>query len=460
MKQITYLIAAMLISSALSAQSIPNGDFEHWTTFNFFEPTGWISSNTETVHANNWITVVPATGHDGAGHAIHMSTDGQNGRVMPGYFSNTTGDPLLGQGGTEYHEIPHSVKGYVRYHTLGADTALVVVVFKKEGQIIGQKLLSFSGNQNWFVEFNELLYISEVPDTVVFAAVSSDVRNPEVMQTGSFLELDDLTFEGRFALPQLPNHDFETWQQTHIHHANEWKVQGRLVDRTEATPFGNYAVSMSSYSDWEGHVHSSGVTTGYMGASGEWFGGFPYGQLSDTLRGWYKYHSDGADAGGLSLEMMSGNLSLGGAFYQFYPTEDWTYFEIPMHLNQQPDTLRLQIMSSAYPYDEAIDGSTLYIDNLQLTSQPLLLEQYRIASPGDAYPNPAVALLHIPLPSNYKGDIHVLVYNEQGLLVKTHNEHQPESILRLPLEGLAPGNYNYEVRSSEWLYGGRFVKNR
>jgi hypothetical protein len=28
------------------------------------------------------------------------------------------------------------------------------------------------------------------------------------------------------------------------------------------------------------------------------------------------------------------------------------------------------------------------------------------------------------------------------------------------LEDLAPGSYSYEVRSHEWLYGGRFVKNR
>jgi hypothetical protein len=460
MKQIIYLFYAMLISTLLNAQSIPNGDFEHWTTFNLFEPTGWLSSNTETIHYNDWITVQPVTGYDGTGQAIRMTTDGQNGRVMPGYFSNTSGDPLLGQGGTAYHQIPHTLKGYARYHTLGADTALLVIAFKKEGQLIGLKVFPFFGNQNEFIQFEYLLDVNEQPDSVVFAAVSSDVRNPEVMMTGSFLELDDLTFEGRFTLQQLPNHDFENWTHTHIHHAQEWRVQGRNVDRTEETPFGEYAVKMTSYTDWDGHVHSSGIQTGYMGVNGEWFGGFPYGQLSDTLRGWYKYLSEGADAGCLSLEMLNGNGSLGGAYYQFYPTNDWTYFEIPMHLNQQPDTLRLQLMSSAYPFDEATAGSTLYIDNLQLTSQPLLLERYKIESPGKVYPNPAVALLHVPLPANYKGDIHVLVYDEQGALVQTHNEHQPESILRLPLDGLAPGSYTYEVHSNEWLFGGRFVKNR
>jgi hypothetical protein len=460
MKQITYLITVLFFSTLLNAQSIPNGNFEQWTTYNFFEPADWISSNKETIHENNWITVIPVDGHDGTGQAIRLTTDGQNGRVMPGYFSNTLGDPLLGEGGTEYHDIPHSIRGYARYHTLGADTALLVVAFRKEGELIGLQVIPFVGNQSSFVEFEQLLELSEAPDAVVLAAVSSDVRNPQVMVTGSFLELDDLTFEGRNVLPQLPNHDFESWDHAHIHHAHDWKVQGKNVDRTEATPFGDYAVLMTSYTDWEGHVHSSGIKTGYMDTNGEWFGGIPYGQLTDTLKGWFKYLTNGADAGCISLEMISGNVSLGGAFYQFYPTEDWTYFEIPMQLAQQPDTLRVQIMSTAYPSDEAIPGSTLIIDNLQLTSQALLIEPEHIEAPGAPYPNPAVALIHVPLPANYKGDVHVLVYNEQGSLAKTFNFHQPESILRLPLDALSPGNYVYEVRSNEWLYGGRFVKNR
>jgi hypothetical protein len=460
MKQITFLFSLMLCAQLVFSQSIPNGDFEHWNTFNFYEPADWLSSNTETIHSNNWITVTPVSGHDGQGHGVRLRTDGTNGRVMPGYVSNTLGDPTLGEGGTPYNAYPHSLKGYARYHTLGADTALLVVSFKKAGEVVGMHMFKFSGHQPLFLEFNYLLSISEVPDSVIISAVSSDVRNPENMVTGSYLDLDDLSFEGRIVLPQVDNHDFESWQQAAIHHASGWQVMGKDVDRSDLTPFGDYAVRMTSYTDWEGHVHPSGIRTGYMGPSGEWWGGMPYSQVNDTLRGYYKYLADGEDAGLLSLEMLSGSTNLGGAYYQFHPAEEWTFFEIPMHLSQQPDTLRMQISSTAFPYDEALQGSTLYIDNLQLTSQPLMVNTMQIASPGNAYPNPAVALLHIPLPANYKGDINLMVYDEQGALAKTVNVHQPESILRLPLDGLAPGNYVYEVRSSEWLYAGKFVKNK
>ena len=460
MKQITILLTYLLAAHALLGQSIPNGDFEHWTTFNFFEPSGWMTSNIETIHENNWITVMPVDGHDGSSeHAIRLTTDGQNGRLMPGYFTNTGGDPLEGEGGVPYQAQPTFLRGFARYHTMGADTAFLVVAFKKAGEIIGLETIKFQGHQSEFIQFSQFLQLTQTPDSVVVAAVSSDVRNPGVMVTGSYLELDDLTFEGRWAMPQLPNHDFETWQHSTINHALGWKVMGRTVERTDQTPFGEHAITMTSYSDWDGHVHPSGIRTGYVDPGGEWWGGLPYAQLNDTLRGWYKYLSDGADAGCLSLEMISGDVSLGGAFYQFYPTEDWTFFEIPMNLNLQPDTLRLQITSSAYPYDEAVAGSKLFIDNLQLTSQPLFMSSLRMDAPGDPYPNPAVALIHIPMPVNYRGDIHVMVYDEKGGVVKTMNVHQPESILRLPLEGLASGNYLYDVYSDEWLFSGRFVKN-
>jgi hypothetical protein len=230
------------------------------------------------------------------------------------------------------------------------------------------------------------------------------------------------------------------------------------MDWTDETPYGDHAVWMSSYTDMDGHVHASGVRTGDMNESGDWFGGLPYSELLDTLTGYYKYIADGEDAGLLSLEMLSGNVSLGGAYYQFYPTENWTYFEIPLHLFQEPDTLRLQLSSTSYPFDEALDGSTLFIDNLQLSSQPLLIQSYMSQGLKPAYPNPAVALIHVPLPEGFKGDVLLTMYNEAGASVKQMNFHQSGSLLRVPLEDIPSGQYIYEIHGAEWLYSGKFTK--
>lgn len=441
-----------------NAQSIPNGDFEHWTSFNFNEPDGWVTSNTETIHANDWITAIPVLGYNGQGHGIRVMTDGQNSRVMPGYFSNTYGDPMTGQGGFAYHERPAYIFGYMRYHTLYNDSALIVVVFKKQGAVIGQNVIKIHGQELDFVPFTFPLSLTDTPDSVVIAAASSNVLYQQVMQTGSFLELDNVDFGGRFITEHLPYGDFDNWTPTEIHHAMGWKSEGRYVDWTSDTPYGQHAVKLTSYGDPDGHVHSSTLRTGDLNDSGEWLGGLPYSELVDTLKGYYKYHSDGQDAGCLSLEMLSGNLSLGGAFYQFYPTENWTYFEVPLHLNAEPDTLRLQLMSSAYPYDEATLGSTLFIDNLQLTSQPMAIGSMDVATNKPAYPNPAVALIHVPLPQGYTGDVQLTLYDAVGKVVQSNNYHQAGSLLRVPLEDLPAGDYIYEVSNSAWLYSGKFTK--
>jgi hypothetical protein len=458
MKQITILLFAIVLNLSLGAQSIPNGDFEHWTNFHFLEPNQWLTSNVETIHKNEWITVVPVQGISADGHGVRMMTDGENGRVLSGFVSNTDGDPIEGQGGVPYHDRPTYLIGHMRYHTLYNDTALIVVTFKKQGLIINQHIFKIHGEQTAWHPFEYLLAVSETPDTVIFAASSSNVLNEQVMQTGSYLDLDDLSFSGRFVTEQMPNSDFDLWDSRDIHHAQGWKVEGMEVDRTTDSPFGDYAVWMSSWRDIDGHVHASGIRTGYMNDFGDWYGGLPYSELLDTLRGFYKYISNGEDAGLLSLDMISDNVSLGGAYYQFYPANEWTYFEIPLHLNEQPDTLRLQLSSSSYPYDEALDGSTLIIDNLQLSSQPLLIEQAMSRSLKPAYPNPAVALIHVPIPEGFSGDVLLTMYNEAGVLVKQFNFHQASSVLRVPLEGIPSGNYVYEIQGTQWLYSGKFSK--
>jgi hypothetical protein len=457
MKQILSYLAVIALHLSASAQSIPNGNFEDWTLTSYFDPLHWHSSNVETIQQNSWVTVSPVTGYNGSGYAIRMTTDGQDGRIMPGYFSNTGGDPLEGEGGEEYHEIPSMLSGYARYHTLGVDTALLVVVFKKQGQIIRLRTIPFYGEQNTFIPFHVTLQLPELPDSVIIAAVSSDVRHPEVMTTGSFLELDELTFEGRYVMPQLANHDFEHWMHGHIHHAHEWGSFGLMSGRTEDTPFGDYAAMMTSYQDWNLQVHPSGIYMGYMNESQEWYGGVAYTELTDTVRGWYKYLSDGSDAGCLSLEMLSNQVNIGGAYYQFYPVEDWTFFEIPIQLYQHPDTMRIQLMSSVFPFDQAVIGSTLFIDNLELSSQPLLLNNFDKPSEGKVFPNPASEFIYVLLSSGDEVDFIMRIYSEKGDLVRVNNFHQSGELVRIPLDGLDAGTYVYEITGSRSMKSGVFV---
>jgi hypothetical protein len=75
-----------------------------------------------------------------------------------------------------------------------------------------------------------------------------------------------------------------------------------------------------------------------------------------------------------------------------------------------------------------------------------------------AYPNPAVALIHVPMPEGFSGDVLLTMYNEAGALVKQFNFHQASSVLRVPLEDIPSGNYVYEIQGTQWLYSGKFSK--
>lgn len=457
MKQITVYLAVIALNLSAAAQTIPNGNFEDWTLTSYFDPLHWRSSNIETIQQNSWVTVSPVTGYNGSGYAIRMTTGDQDGQVMPGFFSNTGGDPLAGEGGEEYHEIPSMLSGYARYQTVGLDTALLVVVFKKQGEIIRMRTIPFYGEQDTFIQFHESLLLTEFPDSVIIAAVSSDVRHPEVMSAGSFLELDELTFEGRYVMPQLANHDFEHWMHGHIHHAHDWGSFGLMAGRTEDTPFGSFAAMMTSYQDWENHVHPSGMYLGYMNESQQWYGGIPYTEIADTVRGWYKYLSDGNDAGCLSLEMLSNQVNIGGAYYQFYPTEEWTFFEIPIQLFQHPDTMRIQLMSSAFPFDEAVPGSTLFIDELELNSQPLLLKDFENPFAVKAYPNPATNMIYLKMPQMLDDDVNLFLYNEKGDTVKSFNLHQSGDLLHFSCKELAAGTYFFELVGDRVFKTGKFI---
>jgi hypothetical protein len=194
-----------------------------------------------------------------------------------------------------------------------------------------------------------------------------------------------------------------------------------------------------------------------MSETEEWYGGIPYTELTDTVRGWYKYLSDGNDAGCLSLEMLNNQVNIGGAYYQFYPTEDWTYFEIPIQLYQIPDTLRIQLMSSVFPFDEAISGSTLFIDNLELSSQPLLINEISNSSIKNVYPNPANDFIHVRFSSKIDGDILIRIYSEKGDLVRITNLHQSGELVRISINGLGAGTYLYDVSGNGLNRTGKFV---
>jgi hypothetical protein len=119
--------------------------------------------------------------------------------------------------------------------------------------------------------------------------------------------------------------------------------------------------------------------------------------------------------------------------------------------------MRIQLMSSAFPFDEATPGSTLFIDDLELSSQPLFMEEFASHLSVTAYPNPATNAINLNLSRKIEGDVMISIYSEKGDLVKCSNQHQSGELLRFSLVGFESGTYFYEVTGNRVFETGKFI---
>src|SRR5688572_18570915 len=140
MKNIKLLISffACLVSLYGNAQVIKGGAFESWNTLNYENPNDWTTSNDESAVRHGVVTVTKVSGM--TGQAIHMETKLINGEIEPTYFTNSKGNPEEGEGGFPYSQKPDSMVGWYKSDVKSGDSAIILVVFKKLGNIIGGAL--------------------------------------------------------------------------------------------------------------------------------------------------------------------------------------------------------------------------------------------------------------------------------------------------------------------------------
>src|SRR5690606_35840621 len=103
--------------------------------------------------------------------------------------------------------------------------------------------------------------------------------------------------------------------------------------------------------------------------------GIPITRQVDTLTGYYKYSTTGADNDMLAIYLTtSTGLPIGTPiFHQLTTASNYTYFEVPFSGPIAPERFMMEIMSSDYN-GIAVDGSTLIIDNLRFKNTPVSID--------------------------------------------------------------------------------------
>lgn len=460
MKTLLLSALTLALSANLFGQAVPNGTFENWSSISYEEPNVWFSGNFRTVQEIGVASVTKVAGY--SGNAVRIETKVVSGDTVEAFIANTypgCSDPSQWVGGVAFNQQPTAITGYYRYNIPGNDTALLLVIFKKNFSVVGNNLIKIkgTGSQSTWASFSFPIAVSTTPDTMIIAATSSNLISQAGIQNGSFLELDNLAFAG--ATQIIPGGNFESWNPKSFDTPSGWEgwsMNETGITKSTSSYAGTYALRLETVLDECGGAEASGITNGKMTDNGP-IGGSPYTLTNDTLCGWYKYTSMGNDTASIFVSLSANGINIGGNNKWLTASSNYIYFELPFQAFSNPDTIRINLESSKWPVTLTNAGSILYVDNLYLKSSALgVFEQTAIES--SIYPNPVKEILSIQFGKNISGTLNFFIYDETGRKVETSEMSRSVNSVRIDVSNLASGLYFYEIRTAEGITRNKFIK--
>lgn len=463
MKKILFIFI-LFAQVKLFSQTLPNGTFENWSSVAYYDPTGFTTANIWDIQRLGIASVTRVTGY--SGYALRVQTHVVGSDTSDSYVINTDNpcsDPDQWTGGVPFSQQPTALTGYYRYDLPGNDSALIIVIFRKNGIHIGDNffLIRGTGSQATFASFSLPVTCAGVPDSVIIAVASSNKMINSGIQNGSFIELDNLAFAG--TTQAIPNGDFENWTAKSYDVPGGWETWNSGASKTTSSYAGSYAVRLETISDCGGsNVNSSGITTGHMTPNNGPEGGRPFTNMIDTLCGYYKYTSMGNDSAMVVVNISRNHINIGGNMHLLPAAANYTYFEIPLWVGGalNPDTLRVDIASSNWGSTTAANsGSVLYVDNVWLKSQALGISENSIQSVQSfVYPNPVHDFVNIRLLNAFSGNLIFRLYDVTGKMITESGLYNSGTLLSIPANYLEAGMYFYEVSNRTVITRNKFIK--
>ncbi|MCX6352136.1 MAG: hypothetical protein NTX03_09775, partial [Bacteroidetes bacterium] len=417
-----FFVMMMLVTIMLSAQTVPNGNFEIWSSTQYDALTGWRTSNSESIPSYGVVTVTKSADSK-SGSALKMQTYIYAGDTQIAYVTISDGDPGRGVGGMPYSAKPTNITGYYKYDLKGQDTALFLVYFKKNGKLISKDLFKIrgTGSQSSWTSFSfTLSSLSTTPDTVIIAASPSNAFTNNGVSNGSTLYLDELVFTGTGTMPSIPNGNFDTWTSESLDIAQGWTVDGgrNKINKTTDKYKGSYAMRLETISEGS-KLRNSSISSGRRTNNGP-RGGRPFTNMKDTLVGYYKYDNLGSgDTAQIQIGISKNSSQVGWFSAELTVKSSYTYFEIPINASSTPDSLLVEITSSKYPMTNAKEGSTLIVDEIHLKSEPLITGIAKSVNkiPIFVYPNPATNKIIFDGAGQLQKEAALSIYNNMGQLI-------------------------------------------
>jgi hypothetical protein len=459
MKKLIFSLSMLLTITVTQAQSIllPNGDFENWTNLSYDNPDKWDNSNLYTVSGYGLANVSKVSGMAG-GDGVKLETKVSGMDTVAAYISNSD-DPITGDGGVPFTFQATNFEGMYKYNITAGDTAWIILNFKKNGSIISTNMYPITGSQSTATSFSfPVATMAQAPDTVIIAAVSGNVINSTPM-SGSWLELDGLSFSDNTLWVSFQDGDFEDWTNFNVDNPNDWTNWGDYpAGKTTDKYTGSFALKLESKDDGTGYIETGEVILGDPNV----MPGIPFTKTSDTLTWYYKYNATGTDAAMVIVTLRDANgMNIGNPAIAVLPVAaNYSLFELPIVATGGTPANMIVHISSSDVSSTGLDGSTLHIDNIRLKNSPNSIG--RIASDHDAFavfPNPARDVLYIKPGKGTVSSATLHIYDMAGRIIGKHDlTRNFGGIMQVSIEGYTPGIYQYEIQSGDVVTRGKFVK--
>ena len=230
------LLLISILPLIVSAQTIPNGDFENWEVRDHYKLNGWYSP-TQNVERTTDAKV--------GKYALKLSnTYSASSNGTKGYVRNIDYSNRDTLNGFAFEGDALSLVFWSKHNLAAGDTARAYVVFREEGVYKGKVDFRFSGSTNGeFVKYNVPLEwsSSRTPDSV-WVYLYSYIANK--VQGDGYVIYDDVHFEkiGE-RMPDFTNADFEDWHNIGVDFPSNW----RSVDLAVYDTYNSFLYSKSNF---------------------------------------------------------------------------------------------------------------------------------------------------------------------------------------------------------------------
>jgi hypothetical protein len=443
-KTITFFGLTLFGYLGFSQDNVNNPSFENWEQLVVKDSLEfWTTSTSEYQSYGNFDVnnTYQITNAQSGNYAMHLETiyyDNGNGTqdTIFGYIvkNNVTDNGFIP---FSYTDQIDNLKGYFKCNIIGNDTAFAVIQLFNSGVMYGSAIYPFTGNVNAWTEFNAPIIGGNLmaPDSVFIGFSSSHFNDPLVVELGSWLEIDNISFSfNGNTTTAIPNNDFENMVQETYEIPSDWLSYSQnlyvtygssyLTKSTDAVD-GIYSARIENTPDAINDIGMAFMTNGYPTISGIQ-GGIPFTAIATQFTFQYKYIPSGVDVASAQLTIWKDGVpNYVDSVIAITSSGIWTTETVDITYNQAPDSVRLSFVAGSNV------GSVLYLDDIKFVGgdvnvNELSLNEYSI------YPNPSNQSFKIEGVNNAQIKIYSIsgqiVFSSQSnnktLLVDTYNWHE------------------------------------